>query len=84
MPERSVTTHAAKHQLSWWAAEGKNYATGNFVTCLFIFHVCPQKKRTRTVPNVPLFFVVDEEAPEGLQVEVAGESDAERRCADRG
>ena len=27
-PERFVTTHAAKHQQSWWAAEGKNSATG--------------------------------------------------------
>ena len=30
MPERFVTTHAAKHQHSWWAAEGKNSATGGF------------------------------------------------------
>jgi hypothetical protein len=35
MPERFVTTHAAKHQHSWRAAEGKNSATGNFVTRLF-------------------------------------------------
>jgi hypothetical protein len=31
MPERFVTTHAVKHQQSWWTAEGKNYATGNFI-----------------------------------------------------
>jgi hypothetical protein len=36
MPERFVATHAAKHQHSWWAAEGKNSATGNFVACLLI------------------------------------------------
>jgi hypothetical protein len=27
MPERFVTTHAAMHQHSWWAAEGKNSAS---------------------------------------------------------
>ena len=30
VPERFVATHAAKHQRSWWAAEGKNSATGSF------------------------------------------------------
>jgi pyruvate kinase len=33
VPERFVTTHAAKHQHSWWAAEGKNSATGSFAAC---------------------------------------------------
>jgi phage gp46-like protein len=40
VPERFVTTHAAKHQHSWWAAEGKNSATGSFAARLltYLFH----------------------------------------------